>query len=96
MRGGSERASAYRQLNGLADTASVPVDAVTGSASGLDPAISVANADLQAARVAKARNVSPDRVLGLVKANTRGRQLGFLGEPTVNVLTLNLAMDGNP
>ena len=91
-----ERASAYRQLNGLADTASVPVDAVTGSASGLDPAISVANADLQAARVAKARNLSPDRVLGLVKANTRGRQLGFLGEPTVNVLTLNLAMDGNP
>jgi len=91
-----ERASAYRQLNGLADTASVPVDAVTGSASGLDPAISVANADLQAARVAKARNVSPARVLGLVKANTRGRQLGFLGEPTVNVLTLNLALDGNP
>jgi K+-transporting ATPase ATPase C chain len=91
-----ERAGAYRQLNGLADTASVPVDAVTGSASGLDPAISMANADLQAPRVAKTRNVPLDRVLALVKANTRGRQLGFLGEPTVNVLTLNLALDGNP
>ena len=91
-----ERVLAYRQLNGLADTVSVPVDAVTGSASGLDPAVSVANADLQAPRVAKARNVSLDRVLDVVKANTRGRQFGFLGEPTVNVLTLNLALDGNP
>jgi len=88
-----ERAIAYRQLNGLAATATVPVDAVTGSASGLDPAISVANADLQAPRVAKARNLPLDTVLGLVKSNTHGPQLGFIGETTVNVVTLNLALD---
>src|SRR6267378_2218397 len=68
--------------------------AVTASASGLDPAISVANADLQAPRVARARTMTVEQVLTLVKAHTAGRPLGFLGEPSVNVLELNLALDG--
>ena len=88
-----ERAIAYRQLNGLAADAVVPEDAVTSSYSGLDPDISPANADLQAARVAKARNVPVATVMALVKAHTNGRPLGFLGEETVNVLDLNLALD---
>ena len=88
-----ERVAAYRQENGLAATQEVPVDAVTASASGLDPEISVANAKLQAARVAQERNLSPDDVLALVREHTRGRQWGFLGEPGVNVLELNLALD---
>ena len=89
----SDRVAAYRTLNGLAATAKVPVDAVTASASGLDPDISVANADLQANRVAAARKLSPNQVLALVKAHTDDRQLGILGEKTVNVLDLNLALD---
>jgi K+-transporting ATPase ATPase C chain len=88
-----ERAIAYRQLNGLAPTATVPVDAVTASASGLDPDISPANADLQAARVAQARHLPVTEVLHLVSEHTAGRELGFLGEKTVNVLRLNLALD---
>lgn len=88
-----ERAMAYRQLNNLPATASVPVDAVTGSASGLDPAISMANANLQAPRVAAARNLPLATVQAIVKAHTAGPQLGFIGESTVNVLTLNLALD---
>ena len=71
----------------------IPPDAVEASASGLDPGISVANADLQAPRVAQARNLPLDTVLGLVKANTHGPQLGFIGETTVNVVTLNLALN---
>ena len=71
----------------------VPADAVTASGSGLDPQISPAYADLQAARVAKARNLPVTRVRQLVRANTAGRSLGFLGEPGVNVLTLNLELD---
>ena len=86
-------AAAYRTANGLAPNAPVPVDAVTRSASGLDPEISVANADLQAARVAKARNISVEQVDQLIEQNTRGRGLGFLGEPGVNVLELNIALD---
>jgi K+-transporting ATPase ATPase C chain len=70
------------------------VDAVTASGSGLDPAISVANADLQAPRVARARTMTVEQVLTLVKAHTAGRPLGILGEPSVNVLELNLALDG--
>ena len=89
-----DRVKAYREENGLAGTQSVPVDAVTASASGLDPDISVANAKLQAARVAKARGMSVDEVLKLVAQHTTGRQWGFLGDPGVNVLRLNLALDG--
>jgi K+-transporting ATPase ATPase C chain len=88
-----QRAAAYREENGLADDAEVPVDAVTASASGLDPAISVANARLQAARVADERNVDVDVILDLVDQHTDGRVLGFLGEKAVNVLRLNLALD---
>jgi K+-transporting ATPase ATPase C chain len=89
----SKRVAAYRKLNGLAATASVPVDAVTSSASGLDPDISVANARLQVSRVARARGLSRAKVLAAVSANTQDRQLGILGEKTVNVLELNLALD---
>jgi potassium-transporting ATPase KdpC subunit len=88
-----ERAMAYRQLNGLAANAKVPVDAVTASGSGLDPDISIANADLQAARVAQARHLPLDQVMSLIKAHTDGRSLGFLGEKAVNVLELNIALD---
>ncbi len=88
-----ERAMAYRELNGLTPDAKVPVDAVTTSASGLDPQISVANARLQAPRVAKARNMAEDTVRALIGKHTQGRQWGFLGEQTVNVLELNLALD---
>jgi K+-transporting ATPase ATPase C chain len=72
---------------------SIPADAVTGSASGLDPDISPANADLQAGRVAKARGVSADQIKTAIAAHTVGRTFGILGEPTVNVLELNLALD---
>ncbi len=89
----AQRARAYRELNGLPAGTPVPVDAVTSSASGLDPDISVANARLQAARVAGARNLPLQQVLDLIHAHTRDRQLGFLGEQTVNVLQLNLALD---
>jgi len=83
----------YRAFNGLAAGTPVPVDAVTSSASGLDPDISVANADLQARRVANARHLQLAAVLRLVKAHTSGRALGFLGEVRVNVVELNLALD---
>jgi K+-transporting ATPase ATPase C chain len=88
-----ERVLAYRKLNGLGPKAAVPVDAVTSSGSGLDPAISVANARLQAPRVAAARHLPLARVLALVSAHTQDRQLGILGEKTVDVLNLNLALD---
>ncbi|MGC4190213.1 MAG: potassium-transporting ATPase subunit KdpC [Thermomicrobiales bacterium] len=82
-----------RQENGLAADAQLPVDLVTTSASGLDPDISPAAAELQVARVAKERGISPDQVRALVKDNTSGRTLGLLGEPRVNVLKLNMALD---
>jgi len=88
-----ERAVAYRELNGLAEDAEVPVDAVTASGSGLDPHISVANARLQAARVADERGMDVGDVLELVDDHTDGRDLWVLGEPGVNVLELNLALD---
>ncbi len=88
-----QRAKAYRELNGLSNSVKIPVDAVTASASGLDPDISVANAKLQAARVAEARGVSTKQVLQMVEDHVDGRPLGFLGEKTVNVLDLNLALD---
>jgi len=89
-----ERVAAYRKENGLTATQEVPVDAVTASASGLDPEISVANATLQADRVAQARGLPVKNVLALVAEHTDGRQFGVLGDPGVNVLELNLALDG--
>ena len=89
----ADRVTAYRKENGLAPTTPVPVDAVTGSGSGVDPGISIANARLQAPRVAAARKLPLATVLRLVKAHTEGRSLGFLGEPAVNVLMLNIALD---
>ena len=86
-------AKAYRQENGLAADAVIPADAATRSGSGLDPDISPANAQLQVARVAKARGLGADRVRALVEEQTAGRTLGFIGEPRVNVLELNLALD---
>jgi K+-transporting ATPase ATPase C chain len=88
-----DRAKAYREENGLPSDYDVPVDAVTGSGSGLDPMISTANAELQAPRVAEARDLPLDQVLALVEEHTAGRGLGFLGEKAVNVLDLNLALD---
>jgi K+-transporting ATPase ATPase C chain len=89
----ADRVQAYREENGLDDNQRVPVDAVTASGSGLDPQISVANARLQAARVAEARNVTVDDVDDLIDDHTQSRSLGFLGEKGVNVLELNLALD---
>ncbi len=89
-----QRVAGYRAENGLSSGTPVPADAATSSASGLDPHISVRNASLQAARVAKARGIGEKEVLAKVEAHTEGRSLGLLGEPRVNVLTLNLSLDG--
>jgi potassium-transporting ATPase KdpC subunit len=89
-----ERAIAYRAFNGLAANAPAPVGAVTASGSGLDPDISVQNALDQAPRVARARHLPVSQVISLVHRFTQGREWGFLGEPTVDVLELNLALDG--
>jgi potassium-transporting ATPase KdpC subunit len=88
-----ERVDAYRTENGLAADAMVPVDAVTASGSGLDPHISIANARLQVKRVAFERGLDVSVVESLVKKFTDGRQLWVLGEPGVNVVELNLALD---
>jgi K+-transporting ATPase ATPase C chain len=88
-----QRITDYRAENLLATNEPVPADAVTASASGLDPHISPRNAELQAPRVAKARNLPLAQVLALVHANTDPVAFGILGEPGVNVLTLNLALD---
>jgi potassium-transporting ATPase KdpC subunit len=85
--------AAYRKTNGLKDTDPVPADAVTRSASGLDPHISVANAQLQAPRVAKARSLPLEKIQTLIVENTDGRDLGVFGETGVNVLMLNVALD---
>ncbi|MCU1361026.1 MAG: kdpC [Ilumatobacteraceae bacterium] len=88
-----QRAADYRAENGLPADYAVPVDAVTASASGLDPHITIANARLQAARVARERGLDTTTVDRLIEANTDGRDLAVLGEPGVNVLKLNLALD---
>jgi len=88
-----DRIAAYRTENRLASGVPVPVDAVTASASGLDPHISVPNALLQAGRVARARGMSEEALHRRIAAHTEGRDLGFLGTPRVNVLMLNLDLE---
>ena len=89
-----ERAAAYRTENNLAPGVVIPVDAVTSSGSGLDPHISVPNAFMQVRRVAEARGLSEEAVRERVVVHMKGRDLGILGEPRVNVLMLNLDLDG--
>jgi potassium-transporting ATPase KdpC subunit len=88
-----ERVAVYRVENGLTRSEAVPADAVTASGSGLDPEISLRNAELQVPRVSKARGLSEEKVRELVQRNTNGRDLGVFGEPGVNVLQVNLALD---
>jgi K+-transporting ATPase ATPase C chain len=90
------RVEAYRKENGLDASLPVPADAVLASASGLDPHISVKNALLQMKRVAKARGMREEALRRFVEQRTDGRDLGLLGEPRVNVLLLNLALDKYP
>jgi len=86
-------ADEYRRSNGLAPNTTVPIDAVTRSGSGLDPHISPANAALQVTRVARVRGLTVEALHRLITKHARGRQLGFLGEPRVAVLPLNLELD---
>ena len=88
-----ERLGAYRAENGLSESAPVPADAVTASGSGLDPHISLQNAELQIPRVVTARGVTEEKVRELIRQNTNGRDFGVFGEPGVNVLQLNRALD---
>jgi K+-transporting ATPase ATPase C chain len=90
----ASRVATYRVENGLPAGTPVPADAVTASGSGLDPHISVKNALLQAPRVARARGLTELEVRKQVETYTEGRTLGILGQPRVNVLRLNLALDG--
>jgi len=87
-----DRVDAYRKVNGLNEKEPVPADAVTASGSGLDPHISVRNAELQIPRVAQARGLSEKKLHELIEQNTDGRDLGLLGDPGVNVLSLNRAL----
>jgi K+-transporting ATPase ATPase C chain len=86
-------AEEYRRRNGLAPDTPIPIDAVTRSGSGLDPDITPANAELQLPRVARARGLTEEAVRRLVANRTKGPQFGFLGNPRVSVLDLNLALD---
>ena len=88
-----DAAFVFRRLNGLPQDATLPIDAVTSSGSGLDPDISPKNAELQATRVAKTRGLSIEAVRLLVQTHSEGRQFGLLGEPRAPVLELNLALD---
>jgi potassium-transporting ATPase KdpC subunit len=92
----AQRISDYRSENNLATNASVPADAVTASGSGLDPHISLANAEIQIPRVAKARGISEEQLRKIIQENRSGRDLGLFGEPRVNVMTLNFALDQLP
>ena len=87
------RVNDYRKENDLDATTLIPADAVTSSASGIDPHISPRNAEIQAVRVAKARGVATEQVQAIVAEHVEGRTWGVLGEPRVNVLELNLALD---
>ena len=91
-----QRVRGYRAENNLAPDVRIPADAVSASGSGLDPHISPENALLQAPRVARARGLSEELVISKIKAHTEGRTLGIFGEPRVNVLLLNLDLDGSP
>jgi K+-transporting ATPase ATPase C chain len=88
-----DRIEAFRKENGLSESNAVPADAVTASGSGLDPHISLRNAELQTARVAKARGLSEDKVRELIRVNTDKADLGVLGDSGVNVLVLNLDLN---
>jgi len=88
-----ERISNFRRENNLEDYIKIPSDVVASSGSGLDPDISVDNALLQADRIAKKRNIPIEEINDLIRKNTEKRMLGFLGEPKVNVLKLNLLLD---
>ena len=90
----NERVAKLKAANPDMDESKIPVDLVTASGSGLDPEISPAAADYQVARVAKARNMSEDEVKEVIKKYTTGRTFGVFGEPRVNVLKVNLALDG--
>ncbi|MCE0484391.1 MAG: K(+)-transporting ATPase subunit C [Methylacidiphilales bacterium] len=89
-----QRVADYRKANNLPDSQPVPADAVEASGSGLDPHISIKNALLQMPRVAKARGLNNDALKKLVDQYTDGRDFGLLGEPGVNIIKLNLALDG--
>jgi len=91
-----DRIETYRKENGLKETEAIPADAVTSSGSGLDPHISLRNAELQTPRVARARGLREDTVRELIQQNTDNPDWGILGDPGVNVLMLNLALDRNP
>ena len=91
----AQRVRGYRGENNLAPDVLIPVDAVSASGSGLDPHISPENALLQAPRVARTRGLSEEVVIAKIKAHTEGRTLGIFGEPRVNVLLLNLELDGS-
>jgi len=91
--GAAEIAKAYRAENGLGDHDDIPADAVSRSASGIDPDISPDNARLQIGRIAKARGIAPDRVRSIVDEYTDAPLLGVFGEPRVDVLVINLALD---
>jgi len=89
----SQRIADYRMHNHLATNAPVPADGVTASGSGLDPQISLSNAELQSPRVAKARNLPVEKVQALIRVHTDPADLGILGDPGVNILALNLALE---
>jgi potassium-transporting ATPase KdpC subunit len=91
-----ERVDQYRRENNLPPGTLVPADAVTASGSGLDPHISLKNAEIQAGRVAKARNMSLNKIKSLMQKYTEGPDWGLFGEPGVNVLGLNLALEALP